>query len=433
MSSVELRIEDWVRAEDVDPRRAFTAAEFIFLVDGVPATRLLDSWSRTVTDRARLPLYPMAEWFASNWWRLHYEPPYEGDAHPPTRWRLSHDLPAIGAGFIWPRLRFASDDRSMQISARALKNASWEPVQHLNDVQPPRSIDLNSFDVVIEEFISVVLRRLNDLGISAEPLLTIWSDVVAERADPEVKEWRKWEARLGFDPDEASDSIMQDVSDLSEQVGSYAAAEVVPLLTSRNRSSIRQLNRLAVAAGVEATLPLKNSGFEASFDMTPWDAGRHLAHLVRSDVGQTTGPLQDSALFGLLGTRRNAFEHTPPRDVPLGLGVYFPNLDKTVLHFRKLNLPGRRFEAARFIAESVSVREGDLWLPLTDRGTARQKFQRAFAAEFLIPIAEISEEVGELRTSERFEHVAERYGVSPLAVQSHLANCGLLSPEEVSA
>lgn len=47
---------------------------------------------------------------------------------------LSHDLTAIGGGFMWPRLRFASDDAPIQVSSRAVRNAPWEPVRHLNDI-----------------------------------------------------------------------------------------------------------------------------------------------------------------------------------------------------------------------------------------------------------------------------------------------------------
>jgi Zn-dependent peptidase ImmA (M78 family) len=84
------------------------------------------------------------------------------------------------------------------------------------------------------------------------------------------------------------------------------------------------------------------------------------------------------------------------------------------------------------LAESLSAPAEDLWLPLTDRATARQKFQRAFAAEFLAPIDEVSDRLGSSRTSESVEDVADEYCVSPLAIRSHLANHGLLAPDEVA-
>lgn len=433
MSRFRFSIEDWVQGDDSDPRRANTCAEFTLFIDDIPATRLLDNWSRTVTDKARLPLYPMAEWFAANWWRLHVEAPYESGGRPPVEWRLSHDLPAIAGGYIWPRIRFASDDLSIQISARAIRGAPWEPVRHINDVLPARAVPTEDFDAAIEELIGVVLSRLNDLGVSAEPLATIWANVLEERRDSELSDWRSWEARLGCDPDEAPEALMGQLDRLFSKAGKAAAAEVAPLLAPHKSSMLRKFEALAVAPGLEAHLPHAAAGFQLTSDDTPWNAGRELARGLRAEFGQPDGPLSNETLNDLLGTKRNAFDDFSNVEAPLGLAVRFPNQGKSVLHFRKRNLPGRRFEAARFIGDSLSASASDLWLPLTDRATARQKLQRAFAAELLAPIDDISDQVRDARTSEQFEDLGERYGVSPLAIRSHLANHGLLSPDEVTA
>lgn len=141
MSDIKFDIIDWTESDDDDPRLKYTAAEFKILVGDLTVTRLFDSWSKTVTDRVRLPVYPLAEWFATNWWRLHSEPPFEPGGKPPVDWRLAHDLGGVGGGFVWPRLRFAPDDKSIQISGRAFPNAAWEPVRYLNDI-PATSISV---------------------------------------------------------------------------------------------------------------------------------------------------------------------------------------------------------------------------------------------------------------------------------------------------
>lgn len=431
MSGLKFQVDDWVQVNDPDPRRAYTSAEIMISVDGIPATRLFDSWSRTVTDRARLPLYPLAEWFAANWWRIHAEAPYEGGGFYPTDWRLSHDLTAIGGGLIWPRMRFASDDQMIQVSARAVRNAPWEPVRHLNDIQPARPVKVEQFDEAVEKIIRLVVLRLNDVGVSAEPLSTIWSNVLEERADPEVAEWRKWEARLGYDPEEAPARLMKQVEALFGIAGAGATAEVAPLLGSESTLSIRMLEALVEAPGIEATLPMRKQ-HAAHSDLPPWQVGRELANSVRRDMGQQAGALNNSALTALLGIKEDLFTPVTQRNLPMGLGVRTSEGSQAVLHFRKRNQPGLRFEAARFLADSLFAPAEDSWLPLTDRATARQKFQRAFAAELLMPIDEIIELIGETRTSDRFEDVGDQYGVSPLAVRSHLANHGMLRPEEVA-
>ena len=62
-----------------------------------------------------------------------------------------------------------------------------------------------------------------------------------------------------------------------------------------------------------------------------------------------------------------------------------------------------------------------------------QKMQRAFAAELLAPIEELKAFVGRDLLPERIEDAGEHFDISPLAIRSHLANHGLLSPEEVAA
>jgi hypothetical protein len=431
MSSIEFRIDDWIQAEDPDPRRAATSAEFVILVDDIPITRLFDTWSRTVTDRARLPLYPLAEWLAGNWWRLHAEAPYEGGGPPPAQWRLSHDLPAIGGGLIWPRVRFASDDWTIQISARAIRNAPWEPIRHLNDLSA-RGIEVKDFDHVVDDVIGTVLRRLKDLNVAAEPLATIWADVLAEREDPEVSEWRRWEARLGYDPDEAPERLMKQVAELFGRAGKSATSEIAPLLSANTSAILSQINALAGAPGLEAALPSRKADGCLSENVTPWDFARDMARNVRAEIGQTSGPLTDRTLEQLLGVPKDSLDLQVPPNRLIGLGVRSSDEGKAILHFRKRNAHGVRFEAARFVAESISAPAEDSLLPLNDRETARQKIQRAFAAELLAPIDEISEQIGDSSTSEHFEDLADRYGVSPLAIRSHLANHGVLSHEAVA-
>jgi Zn-dependent peptidase ImmA (M78 family) len=72
------------------------------------------------------------------------------------------------------------------------------------------------------------------------------------------------------------------------------------------------------------------------------------------------------------------------------------------------------------------------WLPVTDTGTARQKTQRAFAIEFLCPISALDEYLEFDFSAEAMEEAAEYFGVSELAVRSHLANHGRIPVDAVT-
>jgi hypothetical protein len=110
----------------------------------------------------------------------------------------------------------------------------------------------------------------------------------------------------------------------------------------------------------------------------------------------------------------------------MGLAIRTGNDRDLKLLFHKKNRPARRFEAARFIADYLSAASSDRWLPIADSATARQKLQRAFAAEFLCPIDSLRLHLGSEFLPEAFEDAAEHFGISEWAIKSHLANHQLI-------
>lgn len=108
----------------------------------------------------------------------------------------------------------------------------------------------------------------------------------------------------------------------------------------------------------------------------------------------------------------------------MGLAIRRGGTDNLTLLFRKRNRPGVRFEAARFIVGHLLASPRERWLPAKDAKTARQKVQRAFAAEFLCPFDALEKFLEGDFSPEAIEEAGTRFGVSELAVKSHLANHG---------
>lgn len=276
-----------------------------------------------------------------------------------------------------------------------------------------------------------MFARLHDLQISAEPLSTLWADVLAERIDPEVAQWRAYEARLGYDADEAPEDLIGAIDQLLTSAGKSAAEEILPVLRPHERETIKRLMELSDAPGVLATFSSLPREPNIANGLPPWEAGREIAHWLRGKIDHGSGPISDTELSDLLGVQTDALRTYEEGVDRVGLGVRTSSGAETILHFRKRNPPGRRFEAARFLAEHLTSPTEDRWLPLVDRGSARQKLQRAFAAELLAPIKDLQDFIGPSGTSERMEEAGEVYGVSPLAIRSQLANHGLLAPDDV--
>src|ERR1700733_5100776 len=195
------------------------------------ATRLEDVWSQSVQDVARVSAYPLAVWFASSWWRIRWEPlpsrirlaQDEGPAN--ANWRMSHELPAAGYGFIWPQLIFASDGEAIRVICRQSPILSKEPVHYLSEFEV--SVPAREFESGIDSFIDLVLRRLDTLRETE--LHVLWREVLAERADAEQSAVRKLEARLGYDADEAPPHVLEQLLNLAREAGGDAADEIAPV------------------------------------------------------------------------------------------------------------------------------------------------------------------------------------------------------------
>ena len=91
---------------------------------------------------------------------------------------------------------------------------------------------------------------------------------------------------------------------------------------------------------------------------------------------------------------------------------------------------GRRFEAARLLADCLLVGTDDRLRPATGAATYRQKMQRAFAAELLCPVGSLLDVLADDFSDDARVGAAERFGVSPLAVMAVLANNGFADWED---
>jgi hypothetical protein len=393
------------------------------------ATRFEDVWSESVQEGTRASAYPLAVWLASSWWRLRWEPlpariRLTQDQVPAnTNWRMSHELPAAGYGFIWPQLVFASDGESIRVSCRRSPALSNEPVHYLSEFEV--AVPAREFETGIDNFMDLVLRRLDKLGETE--LHVLWRDVLAERADRQQSTARKIEARLGYDADEASLDLLERFLNLVTEAGADTTDEIAPVCAGTDPLGVLQnVISLASRPGIQGRISIPtHAGVPNGALPPPWQRARQFATDVRSSLGLGADPLNDKTLSELLQISADDLSAKPSAHAPMGLAVRTGNQDLKLL-FHKRNRPARRFEAARFIADYISAERSDRWLPITDSGTARQKLQRAFAAEFLCPIDSLRSHLGDDFLPEAFEDAAEYFGISEMAIKSHLANHHLI-------
>ncbi|MDD5037050.1 MAG: hypothetical protein PHE55_20175 [Methylococcaceae bacterium] len=408
----------WESAMNEAPEIRETSALLKIDVGGKRTTRNENIWSEKVRDEAHLSAYPIALWFAASWWRLRWE--FLPASSPTHSWRMAHELAAAGYGYVWPRMLFAYDGEFIQIWATQSNPESNAAIRYLVDAH--HGIPVMEYERVIDGFLSAVIARLEDVGLKQTVLRELWSEILDEREDRDMSAYRRLEAMLGFEPDECPESLHSRFSSLIPRAGADAIAEIAPICAASDpEAKLRSIIQFADSTGIEGKVDI--SVDEVCLNAVPWERGRNLAHQAREQAGITGGILKDGDLCDLLGiSPGEVFSAAATSRPPLGLSIRHNGSKRSKFLFSKPHPHGLRFELARHLGNHLIAKAEDSWLPVTNTKTARQKFQRAFAAEFLCPIQKLKEYLEDDFSMDAIEDAAEHFCVSEEAVKAQLVN-----------
>ena len=206
----------------------------------------------------------------------------------------------------------------------------------------------------------------------------------------------------------------------------YAISEIAPTCAGPDPNrSLADVMALMGDEGVKANpKAIRSLNFQAlSTTGLPWERGYKLAEATRSALKLDLGPVSDETLADLFEIDKSALlaDTSTLKKPPIGLAINKPG-GATSLHFHRRLRESRRFEATRFLADLVSAPNSDSWHPVTDLSTARQKLQRAFAAELLCPAVALEEFLGNDFSDERANEAGEYFQVSPQIVTHQVDN-----------
>ncbi len=377
---------------------------------GTVLTRLLRLNGNAPDDAVRVPAIPLGFWLADHWWRLRWE------CRPPNgftpEWRQAHDLGAIGNGHVWPRVTIWGEGDRVAVVSRADPVGVASPVRFLQDALA--FVPSGEFEAIIDGALAAIGQIAS--GADEPALAALTYALSQERADPVVSAWRRLEAISGFDPDEAPESLIEHLLRLSERIGPADVEEASAAMPGEG-----------AAKALDAVLDAADACYsEVSFDRAiravaelpaaqrgePWQLAEAAARQVRAALNAGDNPLLNRRLGELAGISPRLLGDRAGRSrFPYGVRRAVRR-DLVLLHSRWGY--DRRFELMRALGDAIWSANSPFG-PISRAGTARQKFQRAFAASLLCPAAALQSFLGtddpadeDISAAARHFHVADK-------------------------
>jgi hypothetical protein len=404
-----------------------TWARLAIEIDGKSVTRAIDSLSRGVRESVYLPLYPFAEWLVTNWWFLLYEvEPRRLGAGEGFYGR--HSLRSAGEGFALPDLLFSPTGSTVQ--------AHWRPAdlphQRIEFTERGRAtLDVHEFRESVLRFVRGVVARLRELEVRNTLLEEELSAIEATSQDEEA--FCAATAALGIDPFSTDDATAREI---------VTTADVLPENVAQEFFVIADVPRLAeqrsaLLGGIET---IHNSRAELSplRDLRaningapnagqPWRQGYRVAHTLRERLG-VEGVQIDSIDALAMALRVQGSQLTTAVLPILAEGGGFDAIvdanaaASPTFAVVQRNEPATLFAVCRAMFEYLTGPADRPGLVTRSRSD-RQKRNRAFAAEFLVPAAQLRLQIpSSVITSETVDDLADRFGASSAVIRHQIDN-----------
>ena len=436
MADFKIKIE-WKPSEDKDALLRNTTASFLMSVGGEVLTRNRNGWTRKVEDSVIVSTYPLAQWLAYNWWRLGNEFLPVSGGRPDYDWRCAHELGAVDHGYVWPKVLFVSDGDYVNIWSGGIV-MPMQSVSYLGRLASVQAVSVRQFQKEAASLINATLARLD--GMDTE-LSELWKIVSEDMRNSKTRNIRRLEAAMGYDPEECPEERLKEVLEYQKKTGASSIREIAPFLRSDERlhDCLREKSKgLDVCLQVDLTdMMLSNTPAESChhLESIPWQNGVAAARRLRKTCGFGEEAVSNARLLNLLGLANNGLDdyYRLSADCFVSIGKSIGGRQYSFVPRRKRMITGRRFELARLLGDALIFNENKgEWLVASDCKTARQKVQRAFAAEFLCPVEALDDFMGNDYSKEKQRKAAEYFMVSEQTVSSVLMNNGKIEHREPS-
>ncbi len=426
---------DWQVAEGIEgPELSATWASLVIRVNRSVLTRVVDHSNSKVRECIHVPLYPLAEWLATNWWCLLHESADRSGAAE-SSFRERHALGASREGYLYPDLQVVSLDTGTHLT---WKNARllWSRLEFL-EREGWEWIDKEEFRRSCASLVESVVARLSSEGVTDTLLQEEWQAI--RDADADEQRFCQTAAALGWDPYSIDQDALAAVFRIEEALGGAVFEEALPILNTGNLEIELAAIERALRVGKAKTMPLDRitsirddvvREVREGSHQRPLEVGYALARAIRSRLGLDGTPLRSWRNLGqALGeprieeggvTRSRAFN-----GAGLLEGVVTSDEDGLPgFAFRPGGNQSCRFRFCRGLAELLLSPDTDALV--TSSRSSRQQRGRAFAAEFLAPSTALEERRPRgILNEDDIGGLAAEFGVSPWVIEHQVANHGI--------
>ena len=412
------------------PELRATWAYLKILVDGAPITRMLDERANTVRDGIYIPLYPLAEWFATHWWSINYEIPSPSRAADEA-FSQRHSNVRFREGYAIPRLLFHSTGTGVSIRwyRERLSRAGCE---FLDEGQV--TVPSGDFQAEIIRLIEATLERMNSAGVVGTLLQDEWKEISENGYDEDVRPFCVAAAQLGLDPYSTDDEMAGRIIGISETIPGAIRDEFLAVARAEQLVSDAASVASALASVDTGDSDLSNlqSAREAlgRLDISnapPWqqgyDAARALRRTWQLNGERIASVEQFGSWLGADATRLRAaiFDLEPEAPFDAAVGSNTAGHPRFGL-VRTARPESRLFDFSRALFELLHSPDAGPAL-VTRSASAVQMRNRAFAAEFLAPAETLRGLVhGSLVWPEQIDELSDQFGVSSFVIRHQLKN-----------
>ena len=407
-----------------------TWARFQIFVNNVNITKVEDILAKSVRDAIYLPLYPIAEWIASNWWSLLYEiksPILSEDKDYSRR----HCLINAAEGFAIPSLNFESEGDLINLNwdSSFIESANVKFITYGKYYVHRKNIEAE-----FEKFLKAVILRLETFQVKDTFLQKEFMSI--KDSSEEESEFCISAAKIGSDPYSLSEDESKKLVDTLDKIPAGIREELLPATEiSKIESDMNTVNGFIESSkknesNLESLINLKKTmGLLLNGNSLPWEQGYEFAKRLRRNLKRdeilikSTDNLTDFLGIASKGWA-DSFKELPIDKRRIDSLLAFNKNNSPVFGMRKFqgNDSGKMLSICRTLFEFLKPDFLGSSI-VTKSHSDNQKRNRAFAAELLAPEELLRKQLSTTYvTMDDIDEIAAEFGTSQNVIRHQIEN-----------